>query len=129
MLVSGTALASKGSVPAAMAASDLGLATVTGFLNGESACRIADGARNRSDYEDIYGLVPNDAEGWIDTRGREVSREEYLRAPFGDRYFRCQSTRSWSYNPGSAEKKAFRGTLAADPQVSGFKIARKPVYA
>lgn len=106
MIVSGVARASIKDLATAIEASDLRLATFPGFLEGKSVRRIADDAAIRDDYEDVYGLVPADIEGWIETRGRKTGREEYARAPVEDRYFRFQSTRSWSYRQGQRRLEA-----------------------
>lgn len=100
MILSDAAWASSRGLAVTVAASDLRLATLPGFLEEEAARRIAADAAIRDDYEDVYGLVPEGVEGWIETRGRETSGEEYARAGTDDRYFRFQSTRSWSYQQG-----------------------------
>lgn len=100
MIVSDTARASSRALAVTIAASELRLATFPGFLEGNAAHRIAHDAVVRDDFEDVYGLMPEDIEGWIETRGRETNGEEYARAEPEDRYFRFQSTRSWSYQPG-----------------------------
>ncbi|MEU2611435.1 hypothetical protein ABZ570_07610 [Micromonospora sp. NPDC007271] len=79
---------------------DWQLVVIDDFLHPDRAAEIAADAARRTDYFVEYGLMPNDEEGWAETRGRHVDHREYEAAPRAQRYYRFSTTRTWSYRDG-----------------------------
>lgn len=79
------------------AAIPLRLVTLPGFLDPTRAEEIAVNVFARDDFDEVYGLTPQDEEAWAETRGRHVDPRTYHRAPAAEHYYRFSRTRTWSY--------------------------------
>lgn len=114
------------------AATPLRLVTLPDFLDPTRADEVGANVFARNDFDEVYGLTPQDEQAWAETKGRHVDRETYFAAPANEHYYRFSSTRTWSYRFGQRSVEGscplrieeLRGVLEFVSAITGYPLRK-----